>query len=127
MEAEIRPRLPAWLGVAVEPVLAELLPLTGVVPFEVAHRGRQWDRSTELDAVMLDRDRHRAWIAEVKWTRRPVPRSAMDDLRSRARRVKELSGLEHTYALVSRAGFTARRPRRDDERFIDVRKLELSP
>lgn len=125
MDAEVRRRLPIWLGTAVEPVLAELLPRTDVVPFEVAFTGRQWSPQAELDVVMLDRERRRAMVAEVKWTAGATPKSAMAALRTRAEKVPELSDLELSYALVSRAGFSGRRAPRDDERFVDVRRLPL--
>lgn len=127
MRAEVKPRLPAWLGSVVEPALVEILARQGVVPFEVAFAGRQWDRVAELDVVMLDADRRRAFIAEVKWARRAVPRGAIDDLRARAARFEELADLEITHALVSRAGFSGRRSKRDDERFVDARALDLRP
>ena len=42
-----------------------------MVPFRVAYAGRHWSETTELDLVLLDQERHCAFVAEVKWTRHP--------------------------------------------------------
>jgi uncharacterized protein len=122
MRDEVLPRFGSWIGRAVEPVLTIMLAQSKVVPFEVAFAGRYWSADVELDVVLLDSARQRAFIGEVKWGSRPVGRGAMDDLRIRATRCPELGGLDLTFGLVSRAGFVGKRRRRPDERFIDARK-----
>jgi hypothetical protein len=125
LDQEVRPRLGAWLGRAVEPVLSDLLARSSRVGFEVAFRGRYWSSNVELDIVLLDRDRRRAFVGEVKWGSRPVARSTVDDLRHRAARAPELRNLVITFALISRAGFAGSRKQRDDERFITPGDLML--
>jgi AAA+ ATPase superfamily predicted ATPase len=127
LEEEVRPRLRAWLGRAVEPVLVELLSRSRFVDFDVAFHGRYWSPTVELDLVLLDRERRRAVIGEVKWGRRRVARAAIEDLRTRAARAPELRDLDITYTLVSRAGFSGTRDSRPDERFIEPRMLLDAP
>lgn len=125
MRKEIAPQLPRWLGRAVEPVLMDLLPSAGIVPFEVAFRGRAWTREAELDIVLLDEERQKAFVAEVKWGAQAVSVGVMDDLRQRVALVPDLRPLALTLAIVSRAGFIGKRPLKVDERLVDMRRLPL--
>ena len=126
LEQEVRPRLEAFLSRAVEPVMAELLsapPLADLVPFKVAAAGRHWSSAVELDVVLLDEARRRAFVAEVKWSRSKVGVELMGDLRRRVASEPAFAGLACTYALVSRAGFRGRRAPARDERLIDIAGL----
>jgi hypothetical protein len=125
----LRQRLAQHLSLAVEPALRGLFadgPWADLVPFAAAHAGRHWTDQAELDLVLLDRDREKAFIGEVKWSSRPVGRELLDDLRARVAREPKLAACECTYALLSRGGFVGRRPIARDERLIDVSKLRWS-
>ncbi len=118
----IEPGYSAVLGQAVEPVIVELLTssiLSHHVPFPVAFAGSFWSSAVELDVVLLDASRKRAFIAEVKWTTRPVSPKLLADLKTRTARVPALAELDCVYALLSRSGFTAGNAG-DNERLIDL-------
>jgi len=123
----VKPALPQYLSQAIEPLLPALFGprglagLIGQVPFVPRHMGRHWSRTAELDLVLLDEDRERAFVGELKWQRRPVSPGVMADLRERVAREPALRDLELTYALLSRSGFT-RLPSEvpPDERYIDL-------
>ena len=86
-------------------------------------RGRHWGTDSELDVVLLDADRRRAFVVEVKSSRRPVGRELLVDLRARVARVPELARLDLTFALACPAGFrNGRRSPARDERLIDLRR-----
>jgi AAA+ ATPase superfamily predicted ATPase len=128
MTRRVRPRLASHLGRAVEPVLADLLstgPWAEQVPFEVAASGRHWSPSAEFDVVLLDERRVRAFVAEIKWTRRKVSPVGLDRLRARVREDSAFADMEVTFALISRAGFTSRRASALDERLLDVSRMSL--
>lgn len=125
MREQIEPRLPAMLSRAVEPVLAELLRTTLAhhVPFRIAHAGRHWSPTAELDIVLLDESRGQAFICEVKWTQRPVGAELLDHLRARVEREAAFVHSRKTYAIASRSGFVGRRTPREDERLVDLGAL----
>jgi AAA+ ATPase superfamily predicted ATPase len=122
VEQRIQPGFQRWLGGAVEPVLRELWlsSLADLVPFSPAHVGSYWSPTAQFDAVLLDEERRRAFVVEVKWRRGPTSVALLDDLRRRVGGEAAFDGIETTFALVSRAGFTGQRPLQDDERLIDV-------
>jgi hypothetical protein len=126
LERDIVPRLERLLPGAVEPVVRELLlgpALRDEVPFPVAFAGRAWTASSEFDVVLLDEDRRRALVAEIKWTRGPVGAELLDDLHGRVRADPALGGLDCTLAVVSRSGFKGRRRAGHGERLIDISSL----
>jgi hypothetical protein len=126
LEYDVKPRLPLYLSHAVEPVLAQLVSggsLSAAVPFGPARVGRYWSPTAELDLVLLDEERRRAWIAEIEWTGGKVALSELDGLRRRVAREDVFAGMEITYALISRCGFSGRRRIADDERLVDVSRL----
>ncbi len=109
-EQEIEPRLPAWLGRAVEPTLTALLrrgPGAARLPFRPVHVGRHWRGDREFDVVMLDEERTQAVVLEIKWSRRPVGAGALAELRRRIGDDAELGALDCTSGVMSRSGFTA--------------------
>ena len=111
---DVAPNLQRYLSHAVEPVLTELMrssPLAGLVDFEVAAAGRYWSPSAELDLVLVDPTRRRAFIAEVKWSRQPVSAGLLDRLRERVASEAAFAGVECTFAVISRNGCTATPPR----------------
>ncbi len=129
VEQHVAPAMPRWLGEAVEPVLVELLrgPTgQGVVPFDVAFAGRHWSARCELDLVLLDAERRRAFVAEIKWRAGPVNRALLDDLRERVAGDGAFEGVDVTYGLISRGGFAGSRELGDDERLVDVGAMSLS-
>jgi hypothetical protein len=123
LRERILPVMDAFVAQTAEDVARDLLcdtPARRLVPFEPVWRGRHWGVGAELDVVLLDEQRRRAFVAEVKWSRRRPSASLLDDLRARVARVPELSRAEVTLGLMTRAG-TARdlgRPLRRDERFL---------
>jgi AAA+ ATPase superfamily predicted ATPase len=126
LENEVRPRLNTFVSRAVEPVMRDLLsspPLVDLVPFKVAAAGRYWSNAVEFDAVLLDEERRRAFVAEVKWSGSKVGVELMDDLRQRVSTEPAFAGLTCTYALVSKAGFRGRRTLGNDERLVDIAGL----
>ena len=119
------PRLPQHLAVAAEPIVLRMCrdgAFGPLAPFEVAFAGRHFSPTAEFDLVLLDAPRRRALVGELKWTRRPEPPSLMDDLRRRVEAEPAFEGIEVTYALISRSGFSGRPRRRADERYVDVGK-----
>ncbi len=124
LASRILPRLPGYLSRAVEPVLRDLCVAGGLpdlLPFEPAHGGRYWSSAAEIDVVILDEKRTRAVACEVKWTSRPVdPPRLLEDLRRKVASEAAFDGVEMTYALISRSGFTRRWRRAPDERLIDL-------
>jgi hypothetical protein len=72
---------------------------------------------------MLNRNRRRAFVAEVKWGTEKVSAGLLDDLRRRVSREPDLSGLNCTFALISRNGFSGMRPLADDERLVNISRL----
>jgi AAA+ ATPase superfamily predicted ATPase len=122
----VKPRLGAYLSHAVEPVLASLLreaPASELVPFPAAFVGRHWSPKSELDVVLLDAERRRALITEIKWTRGKVDKGLLGDLRRRVQADPAFAGVDCTYALISRGGFRGERKVRSDERLIPVSRL----
>jgi AAA+ ATPase superfamily predicted ATPase len=130
MHNEVHPRIDHYLSMAVEQVLGELLmssALAELVPFRAAAWGRYWSPTAELDLVLLDQARERAFIAEIKWTRSPIGASLLDQLQQRVQRGKIFAGMDLTYALISRAGFVGTTDR-DDCVLIDISNLpDLCP
>ncbi len=127
LKSRVLPELEPFVGQNAESVVRDLLCDTGArrhVPFTPAFRGRYWGPEAELDVVLLDSERRRAFVAEVKWSQKPVGRELLDDLRARVARVRELAGLEICFALVSAAGFRdSKRTLAKDERLIDLTRL----
>lgn len=122
---KIAPHMDAFTASIAESVSAEALCKTdwaAVVPFEPAHRGRHWDKTTELDVVLLDESRRRAFVAEVKWSKKRASAALLDDLRQRVSRVPQLASLDLTYGLVAREGDerSLGRKLKRDERFVSL-------
>jgi AAA+ ATPase superfamily predicted ATPase len=127
MATEVRPRLHQYLSFAVEPVICELFrssKLAGLVPFSPAFSGRHWSPTAELDVVLLDAERRKALIGEIKWSRR-VPVSQLEHLRRRAAAEPALAGLERTCVLISRDGFSGQPAPEDARHLIDLSLLRL--
>jgi len=126
VERFVRPRLAPYLSHAVEPVLGRLLresPDAKLVPFPVAFSGRHWSPTCEIDVALLDVERKRALVMEIKWTRAKVDVVLLDSLRGRVQEDPAFAGVQCTYALISRAGFRTSRKLKRDERLIAVSRL----
>jgi AAA+ ATPase superfamily predicted ATPase len=125
LRERVMPAMDAFVAPVAEDVARDLFCETSardLVPFEPVFRGRYWSRSAELDVVLLDESRRRAFVAEVEWSKKTASASLLDDLRTRVARVPELATLDLTFALVSRTGNAARLGRRlhRDERFLSL-------
>jgi Archaea bacterial proteins of unknown function len=123
LRERVLPAMDAFVSPVVEDVARDLLCDTAaraLVPFEPVFRGRHWSPAAELDVVLLDEARRRAFVAEVKWSKKAPSAALLDDLRVRVARVPELASLDVTFALVTRSGSAARLGRRllRDERFM---------
>lgn len=125
LDGHILPSLDAFTAPVVEDVVRDLLcdsKARDLVPFTPAYRGRHFGPNAELDVVLLDESRRRAFVAEVKWSKKQVTAALLDGLRGRVALVPELASLDLTYALVARTGTQAqlRRKLRKDERFLGL-------
>ncbi len=119
----IAPNLHDYVSLHVEKPITSMFqrgPLRDLVPFEPAFVGRHWSPTEEFDLVLLDRDRRRAFVGEVKWSPAPVPTHLALDLARRVKACDALRGLEVTLALVARSGF--RGPEPDGVVLIDLSK-----
>lgn len=126
LRTSVLPALPAYLGLAVEPIWCELLlesAQADLVPFRATVGGRHWSPTCELDVVLFDEDRQAAFVCQVKWRRSPVSVGELDHLRERVEREAAFTGVRCTYALISRAGFTNERELAADERIIEPTML----
>ncbi len=125
VERFVRPQLASYLSHAVEPVLARLLRecASDLVPFPVAFAGRHWSPRTEIDIVLLDAERKRALVVEVKWTRAKVDDGLLEALRGRVQVDSAFAGLQCEYALIARGGFRRSRKMKRDGQLIPVSRL----
>jgi len=121
----IEERLAQRMPMAIEPVVRELFLQTmqDRVPFPVAHAGRHWGPGAEFDAVLLDAERRRAFVLEIKWTKEPVGVEILGALRRKAACDPVLASLDRTCAVVSRAGFRGRVAAADRKYMIDVAEM----
>ncbi|MDY0003957.1 MAG: ATP-binding protein [Polyangia bacterium] len=132
LDSVVKPALPHFISQAIEPYLPSLFGPRGIaslgaqVPFQPCYLGRHWSRKTELDLLLLSEDRRRGFVGELKWQGRAISPEAMADLRSRVAREETLRGVELTFALISRSGFTKTSTRPlPDERYIDLGAMAL--
>ena len=129
-DRHVTPAFEAFVSHAAEEAVRDLLCDTEErrhLPFEPVYRGRHWGPEAELDLVLMNGDRSRAFVGEVKWSARPVARALLDDLRARAGRVRELERAELCFGLISASGFS--QPARKlaaDERLIDLGRVRFS-
>jgi len=108
---DILPHLDTYISEWIEGPIAALLttgPLREALPFEPAYVGRHWSPKEELDIVALDGTRTRAFVAEVKWSSRPVSATLAQKLLSRVSQCEALRGVEVTPAIIARNGFSGR-------------------
>ena len=104
----IEPQLRDYTSLHVEMPLASMCQrglLRGSIPFEPAYVGRHWSAQEEFDVVAIDHQRTKAFVAEVKWSERPVSSGLLEALRQRIATCEALRGLEVTPAVISRSGF----------------------
>lgn len=69
--------------------------------------GSWWSRTAELDVLALNQAAKTALVGKCKWSINPVGTNVLEDLKRKAGRMAEESGIEHIqFALFSRKGFT---------------------
>ena len=73
--------------------------------------------------MLLDERRERAFVGEIKWSRKPISPGLMANLKRRARACHALRNMRCTYALISRSGFNPPPKRPCGERYIDLSAL----
>ncbi|HEX7668020.1 MAG TPA: ATP-binding protein [Polyangiaceae bacterium] len=131
LRERVLPAMDAFVAPVVEEVARDVFCETearALVPFEPVFRGRHWSPAAELDVVLLDEARQKAFVAEVKWSKKAPSAALLDDLRGRVARVPELSSLELTFAVVTRSGAAdglGRRLKRD-ERFLALSNIRTA-
>jgi hypothetical protein len=119
----VAPALHRFLSLAAERVVRDLAregALGDLAPFPVERAGRHWSPTAEFDLVLLDAEGKRAFVGELKWGQHPVPVSLLEDLRARVTREPAFAGVEVTFGLLSRAGFTGSRASARDERLVGL-------
>jgi uncharacterized protein len=77
------------------------------LPFEPDYIGRAWTRHAELDVVAVGWKQKCVLIGECKWQGTRVTDVVLDSLIQRAAKFQNLSGFKKSYALFSKAGFSA--------------------
>ena len=130
MREHVLPRLPQYLGLAVEPIWQTLLlnrSGSNLVPFEAAVAGRYWSPTAEFDVVLLDTERSHAFVCEIKWGAGTASSGLLVKLRERVARESAFHGMQVTYAVLSRSGFDSRHDPAGDERLIDARTFPQLP
>lgn len=123
LEEEVVPVLPDYLSHAIEPVLRQLFvggPLADRVGFPVAHAGRHWSKDAEFDLVLLDRERRRALVAEIKWGQEPIAVAELHRLRARVEAQPAFHDLACTTAVLSRSGFHGEPGPGDRDSLVDL-------
>ncbi|MCL5291686.1 MAG: DUF234 domain-containing protein [Actinobacteria bacterium] len=69
--------------------------------------GRWWSRNEEIDIVALDEENSTIYLAEAKWSEKPVGVNILEDLRRKAALVDWRTGKRREkYILFSKSGFT---------------------
>lgn len=122
----ITPEFDSYVGQTVETAVASLLlepMLRQRIPFDPVFAGRQWGAGGEFDVVVLDADRTRALVTEVKWSRKPVRRQIADGLTERIQASPVLRELETFPCIVSRSGFSRSEDAPEKAVFIDLSTL----
>ncbi len=69
-----------------------------------AEYGKHWGND-EIDLVALDRKNRKAYVAECKFTSRPIGMTVLNSLRNKASKVKKLNGYDIIYCLFSVSGY----------------------
>jgi AAA+ ATPase superfamily predicted ATPase len=129
MQTAVRHAFSTSLPLMVEPIVRDLFlrsPLSRRIPFEVARAGRYWSPTAEFDLVMLDVRRKHAFVAELKWTRKPVSLSLLDDLRSRVANEAAFRDFRVQYGLITRDGVSGKRNLASDETVVDLSAVKLT-
>ena len=77
------------------------------LPFEPEYIGRAWSRHVELDVVAVGWKQKCVLIGECKWMNTRITDSVLDSLMEGAEKLHSLAGFKKSYALFSKAGFSA--------------------
>ena len=76
----------------------------GFIPERV---GRYWNRNVEIDVVAIDDAGKKVFLGECKYkTKNKVDRHVLNEVRSKASRIPEISEYEKIYGLFSVSGFS---------------------
>jgi AAA+ ATPase superfamily predicted ATPase len=107
-EETIQPALPGYVSTTFEDVCREAVwaAIRDGTLEGYADVGRWWYGEDEIDIVALDQSEDRILLGECKWTSEPVGHGLVDDLQSKAERVRwGPDSRTETFALFSKAGF----------------------
>ncbi len=128
LQERVLPNLHDYIATCIEPVVAGLFrrgPLARQVPFEVRYSGRHWSKTEEFDLVLFDKDRKRAMVGEIKWSRKPIHPGLMLDLCRRVKATPVFKQVRLTHALISRSGFRPEPTAGRGERYIDLSAIKI--
>jgi len=130
-EEEILPHLDNFIGQVFDKICVEILRyLTDEEKIKLGYDrvGRWWNGNEEIDLVAVARDAP-VFVAECKWSKRPVGIDILKELRRKASLIS-LDGPRNNLrlGLFSRSGFTKEIEalgRKGEIELIDVRKIGL--
>ncbi|MDZ7333509.1 MAG: ATP-binding protein [candidate division KSB1 bacterium] len=109
-QQRIMPLLDPFLGPAFEQVCIDFLKrINGKdrLPFQFDKIGRYWMGETEIDIVAFDLNRDQAFLAECKWSTKPVGINILDELARKSAVIQNEMNFKQTYyGIFSRSGFT---------------------
>lgn len=105
----IQPDLDHFASVAFEEAARGFvahLAQTGRLDFLPEQIGGWWDRDAEIDVLAVSHRERTALVGECKWSLNPVGTNILDELKVKARKLKELDIHKVKFALFARLGFT---------------------
>jgi AAA+ ATPase superfamily predicted ATPase len=131
LEKEILPHLDNFIGQAFDKICVEILRNLAdekKIKLSYGRAGRWWNGNEEIDLVAVAEDKP-VFVAECKWSKRPVGIDILKELRRKASLISsEGPRADLRVGLFSRSGFTKEIEdlgKKGEVELIDVRKLGL--
>jgi hypothetical protein len=131
LEKEILPHLDNFIGQAFDKICVEILRNLAdekKIKLSYDRAGRWWNGNEEIDLVAVAEDKP-VFVAECKWSKRPVGIDILKELRRKASLISsEGPRADLRVGLFSRSGFTKEIEdlgKKGEVELIDVRKLGL--